>query len=462
MNTSKTMQNPQWLFWKAKLWFIATLGLVGLTMSCLVPGRMAARAGTTGTSHRPKFHRVSASTVTFANDIAPIIYQNCTTCHRQGEVAPFALSSYQDAKKRARQIALVTGSRLMPPWKAASHGEFQGERRLTQSQIALLQRWADTGTSEGNPTLAPSTPHFPVGWALGLPDLVIGPAQAYTVAAEGRDIYRCYVIPTGFAEDRYVSTIDVHPGNRAVVHHAIAYVDTSGTARQLEAKANDGSPGYPEAGGIGFLPSGMLGGWAPGALPHRLPADTGILLPKGADVVLEVHYHKDGKPETDHTQVALYFNKQTVSRPMHLFPLANVDLHIPPGDKDYVLRATLPVIFDATLLTIFPHMHVLGRQMTVKATLPDGTKKLLIDVPDWDFNWQGFYAYQKPVHLPAGSRVDLVAHYDNSPDNPRNPNNPPKLVTWGEQTTDEMCLCYLGFTVDAEHVSQGKSKVTAR
>ena len=196
--------------------------------------------------------------------------------------------------------------------------------------------------------------------------------------------------------------MDVHPGNRAVVHHAIAYVDTGGTARALEAKANDGSPGYPEFGGIGFRPAGMLGGWAPGALARRLPADTGILLPKGADIVLEVHYHKDGKPETDHTQVALYFNQGTVARPMHLFPLANPRLRIPPGDKDYELRASLPVVFDATLLTVFPHMHVLGRRMTVTATLPDGTIKQLIDVPDWDFNWQGFYAFKQPSICPPG------------------------------------------------------------
>jgi len=152
--------------------------------------------------------------------------------------------------------------------------------------------------------------------------------------------------------------------------------------------------------------------------------------------------------------VALYFNKGQIARPMHLFPLANTHLRIPPGNKDYALRASLPVIFDASLLTVFPHMHVLGRRMTVTATLPDGTTQRLIDVPDWDFNWQGFYAYKRPVHLPAGSRVDLVAHYDNSAGNPLNPSAPPKLVTWGEQTTDEMCLCYLGFTVDAEHAPQ--------
>jgi hypothetical protein len=428
-------------------WLLPTLGLAGLTAGALATGgaRLAPKA-------HPKVKAVAAPAgVTYAHDIAPILYQNCTVCHRTGEVAPFTLASYADARKRARQIALVTQGRVMPPWKADSHGEFQDERRLTDGQIALLQRWAEAGAPEGKPKQEPPVPHFPAGWALGQPDMIVTPPRPYTVEAEGRDVYRCYVIPTDFAEDRYVSAVDVHPGNRAVVHHALVYVDTGGTARRLEAKSQDGSPGYQEFGGIGFLPAGMLGGWAPGAMARRLPADTGILLPKGADIVLEVHYHKDGKPETDHTQVAVYFNGGTVARPMHIFPLANTHLRIPPGDKDYTLRASLPVIFDATLLTVFPHMHVLGRRMTVTATLPGGATKTLVDVPDWDFNWQGFYAYKQPVRLPAGSRVDLVAHYDNSPDNPLNPSRPPKLVTWGEQTTDEMCLCYLGFTVDAEH-----------
>jgi hypothetical protein len=424
----------------------ATLGLAGL-MGCA----FAASGRPQPKPHRAAVKATVTATVTYAHDIAPLLYQNCTTCHRTGEVAPFTLLSYADARKRAKLIALVTESRQMPPWKADSHGEFQDERRLSDAQIALLKTWAEAGAPEGSPAQTPPTPHFATGWALGKPDLLVQPMRDYTVAAEGRDVYRCYVIPTSFAEDRYVSTVDVRPGNRAVVHHTIAYVDTSGTARKKEAETHDGSPGYPEFGGLGFLPAGMLGGWAPGSLPRRLPADTGILLPKGADIVLEVHYHKDGKVETDHTQVALYFNHGVVARPMHLFPLANTGLHIPPGDKNYEIRASLPVIFDATLLTIFPHMHVLGRQMTATATLPDGTKKTLIDVPDWDFNWQGFYAYKQPVHLPAGSRIDLVAHYDNSADNPRNPSSPPKAVTWGEQTTDEMCLCYLGFTVDAEH-----------
>ena len=434
---------------------LATVALAALAIG-LFSSLFTARAETKDSTQTTK-----PATVTFAKDVAPLLYQNCTTCHRQGEVAPFRLSSYGDARKRARQIALVTQQRLMPPWKADSHGEFQGERRLSATQIALLQRWADQGATEGDAAQTPPAPQFPSGWSLGTPDLLLQPTASYTLAAEGQDVYRCFVIPTDFTQDRYVSTIDVRPGNPAVVHHVIAYLDTSGAARARAAKTNDGSPGYTSFGGIGFLPAGMLGGWAPGAAPHPLPDDTGILLPKGADVVLEVHYHRDGKPETDRTQVAVYFHKGPVERPLHLFPLVNVGIRIPPGEKNYEARATLPVILPVHVLTIFPHMHLLGRQMSVTATLPDGTQKPLISVPDWDFNWQGFYAYKTPVPLPSGSRVDLVAHYDNSEDNPRNPSRPPKAVTWGEQTTDEMCLAFIGFTVDAEHLSKGKGAEVA-
>ena len=402
--------------------------------------------------------------VTFTHDIAPLLNENCASCHRPGQVAPFTLASYKDAQKRARQIALVTQSRQMPPWKLASHGEFQDERHLTDAQIALIKQWVEQGAVEGKPSDLPPAPHFAPDWTLGAPDMVAQPPADYKVSAEGRDVYRCFVVPTNFNEDRYVSAIDVHPGSRAIVHHIIAYIDTAGRARKLEAQAKDAAsgPGYTTFGGIGFFPSGMLGGWAPGAAAHPLPADTGILLPKGADIVLEVHYHKDGKPETDRSQVALYFNKGEVDKQYHILPLVNMGLHLPAGEKDVEVPAGFPVPADVTLLSVFPHMHLLGRKMTVTATLPDGTTKPLVDVPDWDFNWQGFYYYKEPVKLPRGARVGLVAHYDNSSQNPRNPSSPPKDVRWGEQTTDEMCLCYLGFTVDAQHLHKNAAAGSAK
>lgn len=395
-------------------------------------------------------------TVTFAHDIAPIVYQNCSGCHHAGEVAPFPLVTYHDLAKRAQQVAIVTQSRYMPPWKASPDcPAFDGERHLTDGQIALIRKWSAEGAPEGNPADIPPAPKFASGWKLGTPDAVLQPKAAYTVAADGDDVYRCFVIPTDDSEDRYLCAVEVHPGNRRVVHHIILYLDTSGRARALAG--GDPSASYTSFGGPGFPATGSLGGWAPGMDPIQMPQGTGLLLPKGADIVMQVHYHKDGKPETDLTQVGLYFAKYPVDKRLQIMAAINPMIRIPAGDSRYAARATLPVLTNVTLLGVMPHMHLLGHDMIVTATLPDGQKKLLVNVPDWDFNWQTIYMYKNPIHLPKGASIDLVAHYDNSTDNPRNPNIPPKLVTWGEQTTDEMCIAFVFFTVDGENLTRGIS-----
>jgi mono/diheme cytochrome c family protein len=397
----------------------------------------------------------AAGKLTFARDIAPIIQSNCATCHRPGEVAPFSLLSYEDVTKRAKQIAAVTKSRFMPPWKAESHGEFLDERRLTDSQIQTIADWAESGAPMGDPKEMPAPPKFRSGWKLGEPDKVIGMPEPFSVPAESNDIYRCFVVPTEGQEDKFLSTIEVHPGNRTVVHHVIAYVDTNGAARKLDEK--DPGPGYTtHGGGPGFIPSGFLGGWAPGNESRHLPAGVGNFLPKGSDIVLEVHYHPTGKPETDNTQVGLYYAKGPISKRVRMLPVINPFFKIPAGAEDHVVNAGAPVLQDITVLGVTPHMHLLGRSMKVTATLPDKATKPIVNVPDWDFNWQITYAYKEPLKLPAGSTVNLVARYDNSTKNPRNPNKKPRDVTWGEQTTDEMCIAFLGYTVDAEDLTKPK------
>ena len=386
---------------------------------------------------------------TFTKEIAPIVFQNCASCHRTGEVAPFPLLTYLDVSKRAKQIARVTREHIMPPWKAEKgFGEFLNERHLTAEQIGLFQDWFAAGMPEGNPGDLPPIPKFTDGWTLGEPDAVIEPTESYELASEGRDVYRCFVIPTDFAENRYVSAIEVRPGNRRVVHHVIAYLDTTGKGRELDAQ--DPGPGYSTFGGVGFRASGSIGGWAPGNFPSRLPDGLGIPLPKGADVILQVHYNKSGKSETDRTKVGIYFAKEPIKKRVRSAPVIKLALRIPPNDSNYVVHASLPVPLGATVYRVMPHMHLLGRDMKVTATLPDGTIVPMVHVPDWDFNWQTTYTFKEPLHLPPGSRVDLEAHYDNSSNNPVNPHNPPKLVTWGEQTSDEMCVAFLTFTADAE------------
>lgn len=391
---------------------------------------------------------------TFDKDIAPIVFQNCAVCHRPGEVAPFSLLNYRDVSKRAKQIARVTDEKIMPPWKAEpGFGEFANDRHLTPEQIALFKAWSAASAPEGNPADLPPAPHFTDTWTLGKPDVVLEPDEDYQLSAEGADIYRCFVIPSKLTEDHFISALEVQPGNRKVVHHVIVHCDTTGKARELDAK--DPGPGYTSFGGVGFRSGGMIGGWAPGNFPSLLPDGIGRLVPKGADLVVQVHYHKSGKPESDRTKIALYFAHGTVDKRIRAFPVAKLLLRIPPGESNYTVHASLPVRLDATLYRVTPHMHLLGRDMKVTATLPDGTVVPLVHVENWDFNWQTGYELKTPLRLPKGSRVDLEAHYDNSSGNPLNPNNPPKVVTWGEQTTDEMCLAFLSFTLDSEHLAQG-------
>src|SRR5687767_4494690 len=228
---------------------------------------------------------------TYSKDVAPILYKNCLPCHRKDEVAPFTLESFQDAAPKAALLKAVTAKRSMPPWKAESHGEFQDERRLSDEQIRLIAAWADSGAPEGDRRQLPPMPTFPKGWQLGEPDLVVEMPESYDVPADGKDEYRCFVIPTSFDSDRYVSALEFQPGNRRVVHHIIAYLDQNGKARQLDSA--DSGPGYenPTAGsGPGFFPAGFMSGWAPGNDARLLPDGVGNLLPKGADIVLEVHY----------------------------------------------------------------------------------------------------------------------------------------------------------------------------
>jgi mono/diheme cytochrome c family protein len=419
----------------------------------------AIAAGRLVTSQPPAVGCLIATSVaavaapTFDKDIAPMVFKNCAVCHRPGEVAPFSLLTYGDVSKRAKQIARVTGDRLMPPWKAEpGFGEFANDRHLTPEQIALFQDWAEAGTPEGSSADLPPAPKFTDGWTLGEPDVVLEPDEDYELAAEGPDIYRCFVIPTKFTEDHYIGALEVRPGNRKVVHHVIVHFDTTGAARKLDAL--DPGPGYTAFGGVGFRSSGMIGGWAPGILPSFLPEGIGRLVPRDADLVVQVHYHRSGKPETDRTKVGLYFARGTVDKKVRAWPVVDLGLRIPAGDSNYVAHASIKVPQDVTAYRVTPHMHLLGREMKVTATLPDGTVTPLVHVTNWDFNWQTSYVFKTPLHLPAGSRVDLEAHYDNSAGNPLNPSNPPKMVRWGEQTTDEMCLAFVAYTRDKEHLAQ--------
>ncbi|MDX1931800.1 MAG: hypothetical protein SFU56_04270 [Capsulimonadales bacterium] len=397
---------------------------------------------------------VARTSVTYTRDVAPILFQRCLPCHRTGEVAPFRIDTYEQAVAWAGQIREATAARRMPPWKADSRGQFHDEMRLTNREIAILSSWANGGTPYGRKTEMPLLPSFPAGWRIGDPDAILAMPEEYEVPADGRDLYRCFVIPTRFSEDRWVSGIEYVPGNRTAVHHVSAWVDTSGKARQLDDAAP--GPGYTNptpANGPGFSPvAAPLGGWVPGHYPRKLPAGVGIFLPKGADIVLEVHYHPSGRPEKDRTRFGLHFSRDEVTKRLYVGDVTNPNFRIPPGAERYPVEAYTFLPDDITLLSISPHMHYVGRSMKVTATLPSGVTQVLVDVPDWDFRWQPSYRFKQPLRLPRRTRIDMIAHFDNSEKNPNNPNRPPREMRYGEQTTDEMCTVFMAYTLDREDV----------
>jgi len=380
--------------------------------------------------------------VTFAEHVAPIVYKKCANCHRPGEVAPFALNSYAEVKKRADMVALVTGSRQMPPWKTRpTDVAYQNDNHLTDDEIALIKKWADQGAPMGDAKKAPTPPPAVKDWAMGTPDKIIQMPKPFKLSAEGTDEYWNFVIDPQLTETVYVNGIDVKPGNKKVVHHVIAFLDKSGRSVELAKRPGARDGGYlTTGGGIDVVPSGSLGGWAPGVSGGKLPEGVGYRLDPGTKIVLQVHYNKSGKPEVDQTKLGLYFLKKPAKAPARIAWLANPFINIQAGDKAAKFKQTVPVPVDATIYSVMPHMHKLGQAMKATAVFPDGSKKVLVDVPAWDFNWQLVYALKEPLHLPKGSKVVIEATYDNSKDNPHQPSDPPRNVRWGEATNDEMML----------------------
>jgi len=380
---------------------------------------------------------------TFNKDVAPIVFKHCANCHHPGEVAPFALLSYEDVAKRAEQIVRVTGNRFMPPWKPVhGYNEFADPRNLSDTELATLAAWAKAGAPRGDGS-PPEAPTFPEGWQLGKPDLIIKLPEPFSVPAEGEDVYRCFVIPLGLAGDKDIAAVEFRPGNRKVVHHMLTFLDTKGAARKRDEA--DPGPGYKSFGGPGFQPQGGLGGWVPGAVARWLPEDLARKVVKGSDLVLQMHYHPTGKPEVDQSEVGLYFAKKPAAKGLYQLPLVKADLKIPAGAKrhrEYV-SFTLPI--ELEVVSAAAHMHLLGQEMRVWATLPDGKVEPLLWINDWDFGWQGEYPFKKAIRLPKDTKLEMEAYYDNSDENPFNPNNPPRQVTWGEATTEEMALAFVFF-----------------
>jgi hypothetical protein len=382
----------------------------------------------------------AAEPVTFNKQIAPIVYSHCSSCHRPGEAAPFALLSYQDVRSKGQIIAAATASRLMPPWKPeeASY-PYRDARRLTDSDIALIGAWVKAGMPEGNAANRPAPPKFASGWMLGEPDLIVEMPAGYHVPADGPDIYRNIALPLGLTEDKWVTAIDMRPSARAVVHHVLYFADPNG---KVHTRSHEGAePGFSgmRAGGA----TEAMGGWAVGAQPHFYPEGLALPVKKGSDLVIQYHFHPTGKPEVEKSLIGLYFAKKAPERmmvPIQLPPVYSLfsGLDIPAGEKDFAIRDSYTLPADADAVGVSAHAHYIGKQIKLTATLPTGEVKTLLLIKDWDFAWQDRYYFEQFVPLPKGTRLDAEIHWDNSAENPRNPSNPPVRVTWGEQSKDEM------------------------
>jgi tetratricopeptide (TPR) repeat protein/mono/diheme cytochrome c family protein len=399
--------------------------------------------------------RRPAGAVTFTKDIAPIVFKNCVSCHRPDQAAPFSLLNYADARKHARQIADVTARRYMPPWlPEPGYGDFAGERRLSAEELGLIQQWAAEGAIEGDPADLPPLPSLRDGWQLGPPDLVVKMPQPYTLPAEGKDVYRNFVLPIPISAARYVKGVEFLPGNAKVVHHAFINVDETRQARRLAEKQNP--PGFdgmelPESAS---MPGGQLLGWQPGKVPSMVSESLSWSLKPATDLVLQMHLHPSGKRETVDPAIAFYFTDQAPTNVPFRIKLARFDFEIPAGATNYLVEQSYALPTDVSLLRVLPHAHYLGKDLQGYALLPNGEKRWLIRIRDWDFNWQGDYQYAQPIFLPKGARLVMHYSYDNSTHNARNPNQPPKAVRHGLQTTDEMAgLVFQAIARNAEQRS---------
>lgn len=385
--------------------------------------------------------------VTFNQDIAAILFDNCASCHRESGPAPFSLLTYQDAKKRAQQIQVVTESRYMPPWMPEpGYAEFVGERRLSDGQIRLIRHWVEQGAPEGLPPVPASPPELPAAWQLGQPDLIIDMPQPYLLAAEGTDVFRNFVFPVPLAETRYVRALELRPGNKKIVHHANVLVDRSGSSRRLDLE--DPQVGFAgmeiEIESDSFDPHTHFLFWKPGTAPSAEPEELSWRLDSGTDLIVNMHMQPSGKPEPVQPSIGLYFSSKPPKLHPMLLQLENDGaLDIPPGESNFLVTDHLELPLDVDVLGIYPHAHYLGKRLEALATLPDGTEKWLLRIPQWDFNWQAVYRYAKPVFLPKGTVVRMRFSYDNSTQNPRNPNQPPRHVRAGDRSSDEMAHLWI-------------------
>ena len=448
--------------------FKRSCGLSFLLLAVLTLGFYSRESAAAGVNTK------KAQAPTYNKEVVRLMQKHCQSCHHPGDIAPFSMTNFEETRPWARAIREAVISKEMPPWKPlAGCGDFKDARSLTQDEINTFTAWADGGAPEGNAADAPPPLPFTEGWPLGKPDFIASLPEAFTPPL-GKDTFRCFSVPTASLRgDRWAQGLDVQPGNRKIVHHVIAYADPTGKSIALDAK--EAGPGYTCFGGPGFSinladadilngNSILLGGWAPGSRGYFAPEGLATKLPSNpnARVVVQVHYHPTDKLESDQTSVGFYLAQKPVDQPMLPLIVVNQTFAIPAGAKNYPVTAgfTVPLGLTGKLVGITPHMHLLGQKIKVTATIGGGQPQCLVDIPKWDYNWQGSYLYKDPIPFGANTRLDLSCTYDNSIDNPYQPNLPPKVVSWGETTVDEMALAFLAFTLDLVKVTPSSPALT--
>ena len=423
-------------------WLRCVAGTLVLLVAAAAANKLAARSA----PHQDSLPDTAARVVTYNRDIAQIIFKSCTACHRPGEAGPFPLLTYSDVKKHARQIVDVTQAHTMPPWLPAPQElKFADELRLSDTEIDLIRRWAEQGFVQGNPADLPPQPKFVEGWRFGDPDLILNAEKPLTLPPQGTDTYWNFIFSVPIKETRWVKAVEIRPGDKRYVHHANILVDRAASSREREAEPGAGFGGMEiRLESQVFDPDSHLLFWKPGTVPYVEPESMALRLDPGTDLILNTHLQPSGKPEVIQPSIGLYFTPHPATKLPMLLQLENDGaLNIPPEDKNFIVtdEFTLPV--DVQLIAIYPHAHYLGKDIQASVTLPDGTKKSLIHIPQWNLNWQAVYRYAEPVLLPKGSTITLRYTYDNSEENPLNPNHPPARVMAGNRSSDEMCHLWL-------------------
>ena len=375
--------------------------------------------------------------VTFSKDVAPILFKNCANCHRPGELAPMSLLTYKDARPWAKSIKEAVATHKMPPWLAdPNYGHFSNDRRLAQSDVDTIVHWADAGAPEGNTADMPPTPKFVEGWVLGKPDVVIEMPTAFDVPAEGVIPYKYFTAPTNFTEDKWIRGAEIRAGQRAVVHHIIVSIREPG-----------GAPSTSPADDVRRGQTVQLAGTAPGLQPTMYRDGVAKLIKAGSQLVFQMHYTPNGKATSDKSYIGLFFSKEPAREISRSVGVMNFNFRIPAGDPNYEVRSTWTAKEDIVLNGLMPHMHVRGKDFKYTVVYPDGRSEIILNVPRYDFNWQLGYSLAEPMHLPKGTRIDCVAHYDNSVNNKYNP-DPTKEVRWGDQTFEEMMIGFFDYTLE--------------